>query len=535
MAVGTRAATSSDAVRKLRRGRAPAPAAARSDNPSRRAAAASSAPQPTSTAVPYTIHHLGARQNGRGWSPARSSNATPDWATSENPGRATSASNGNSGPSASTLPVTGDSPQNPLPPNALPPCPFTPHWYPRQANLAATKPPMPETQLRASTLDGQVHHDTRALPMGNYVIAVGNHVIVIGCSELGNYLSADTHRVPTRSPGPEVSCHGRSWCGGLSPMDGAMAGERVLECRGLRRSFGKIVAVDGVGFHIDPGETYGLLGPNGAGKTTTISIIAGLLECDAGEVVVAGEPMTTHSVRAKSALGYVPQDLAIYPDLSGRENLMFFARLYGMPTAEARHRSDEVLALTGLADRAGDQTKQYSGGMKRRLNVGVGLLHRPKLLILDEPTVGVDPQSRNAILESVEGLSGAGMAVLYTTHYMEEAERLCDRIGIIDHGKLIAEGTRAELVSMVGEGDRVRLSATGDLTGAAAKLSARSWVRQAKALDGGIDLVVENARSELPAILTDAAADGVAVRSVEVTEPDLEAVFLHLTGRALRD
>jgi len=240
-------------------------------------------------------------------------------------------------------------------------------------------------------------------------------------------------------------------------------------------------------------------------------------------------------VRAKSALGYVPQGLAIYPDLSGRENLMFFARLYGMSTAQAKSRSDEVLALTGLADRAGDQTKQYSGGMKRRLNIGIGLLHRPRLLILDEPTVGVDPQSRNAILESVEGLSGAGMAVLYTTHYMEEAERLCDRIGIIDHGKLIAEGTRADLVSMVGEGDQVRLSATGDLTGAAAKLSARSWVRQAKALDGGIDLVVENARSELPAILTDAAADGVAVRSVEVTEPDLEAVFLHLTGRALRD
>jgi ABC-2 type transport system ATP-binding protein len=318
-------------------------------------------------------------------------------------------------------------------------------------------------------------------------------------------------------------------------MDGAMLGERVLECRGLRRSFGKIVAVDGVGFHIDPAETYGLLGPNGAGKTTTISMIAGLLERDAGEVVVAGEPMTTHSVRAKSALGYVPQDLAIYPDLSGRENLMFFARLYGMSTAEARRRSDEVLALTGLADRAGDQTKQYSGGMKRRLNIGIGLLHRPRLLILDEPTVGVDPQSRNAILESVEGLSGAGMAVLYTTHYMEEAERLCDRIGILDHGKLIAEGTRAELVGMVGEGDQVRLSATGDLTGAAAKLSARSWVRQAKALDGGIDLVVENARSELPAILTDAAAGGVAIRSVEVTEPDLEAVFLHLTGRALRD
>ena len=314
-----------------------------------------------------------------------------------------------------------------------------------------------------------------------------------------------------------------------------MAGEHVLECRGLRRRFGEIVAVDGVGFGISAGETYGLLGPNGAGKTTTISMIAGLLERDGGAVTVAGEPMTTHSVRAKSAIGYVPQDLAIYPDLSGRENLMFFARLYGMSTAEARRRSAEVLTLTGLADRAGDQAKHYSGGMKRRLNIGIGLLHRPRLLILDEPTVGVDPQSRNAILDSVAALSRAGMAVLYTTHYMEEAERLCDRIGIIDHGKLIAEGTRDDLVRVVGEGDQVRLSAVGDLARAAEGLAARSWVRQARALDGGIDLVVENARSELPAILSDVAAGGVAVRSVEVTEPDLEAVFLHLTGRALRD
>lgn len=314
-----------------------------------------------------------------------------------------------------------------------------------------------------------------------------------------------------------------------------MPAENVLECHGLRRRFGGLVAVDGVGFHIAAGETYGLLGPNGAGKTTTISMIAGLLECDGGVVTVDGEPMTTRSVGAKSAIGYVPQDLAIYPDLSGRENLMFFARLYGMSTAEARRRAAEVLTLTGLAERAGDQAKHYSGGMKRRLNIGLGLLHRPKLLILDEPTVGVDPQSRNAILDSVAALSGAGMAVLYTTHYMEEAERLCDRIGIIDNGRLIAEGTRADLVGMIGEGDQVRLSAVGDLASATAGLARRAWVRQARAVDGGIDLVVENARSELPAILADVAAGDVAVRSVEVTEPDLEAVFLHLTGRALRD
>jgi linearmycin/streptolysin S transport system ATP-binding protein len=231
----------------------------------------------------------------------------------------------------------------------------------------------------------------------------------------------------------------------------------------------------------------------------------------------------------------VPQDLAIYPDLSARENLMFFARLYGMSTSDAKRRSGEVLEVTGLTDRAGDQTKKYSGGMKRRLNIGIGLLHRPRLLILDEPTAGVDPQSRNAILGSVEELSGEGIAVLYTTHYMEEAERLCDRVGIIDHGKLIAEGTRNELVSLVGERDRVRLSAAGELTKAAAALATQPWAQEASVTDVGIDLVVTDARGNLPAILMDAATAGVAVKSVEVIEPDLEAVFLHLTGRALRD
>ena len=309
----------------------------------------------------------------------------------------------------------------------------------------------------------------------------------------------------------------------------------VLECHGLRRRFGDLVAVDGVGFQIAAGETYGLLGPNGAGKTTTISMIAGLLERDAGEVTVAGRPMTTKTVQAKSALGYVPQDLAIYPDLSGLENLLFFARLYGMSGAQARARAREVLEVIGLADRAKDATKTYSGGMKRRLNVGLGLLNDPKLLILDEPTAGVDPQSRNAILESVAGLSGAGMAVLYTTHYMEEAERLCDRVGIIDHGNLIAEGTQRELVSMVGELDIVSLAATGDLAGAAKVLTSMARVKKASVTDDGIDLVVEGARESLPGLLEKAAESGAAVRSVVVTEPDLEAVFLHLTGRALRD
>ena len=214
----------------------------------------------------------------------------------------------------------------------------------------------------------------------------------------------------------------------------------VLICRELRKRFGDLEAVRGVSFEIAQGETYGLLGPNGAGKTTTISMVCGLLEADAGEVLVVGKPLTTRSVAERAAIGYVPQELAIYPDLNARENLRFFARLYGLAPATARARVDEVLAVIGLTDRAREQTKNFSGGMQRRLNIGIGLLHRPKLLILDEPTVGVDPQSRNAILESVEQLSSEGMAVLYTTHYMEEADRLCDRIGIVDLGE--AQGRR---------------------------------------------------------------------------------------------
>jgi linearmycin/streptolysin S transport system ATP-binding protein len=314
-----------------------------------------------------------------------------------------------------------------------------------------------------------------------------------------------------------------------------MATEPLLTCRDLRRTFGDLVAVDGVSFDVGRGETYGLLGPNGAGKTTTISMIAGLLEPDAGDVAVSGRSITTRTIDAKGDIGYVPQDLAIYLDLTGRENLLFFARLYGVSGMEAKHRIREVLETTGLSDRADDRTKTYSGGMKRRLNIGIGLLHRPKLLILDEPTVGVDPQSRNAILESVSALSDGGMSVLYTTHYMEEAERLCDRVGIVDHGRIVAEGSRRELVGLVGEHDRVTLAASGDLAKVAVDLLGAPGVREATSTSEAVHLVVEDARTHLPAILEHAAASGANVRSVEVTEPDLEAVFLHLTGRALRD
>jgi ABC-2 type transport system ATP-binding protein len=309
----------------------------------------------------------------------------------------------------------------------------------------------------------------------------------------------------------------------------------VLTCTGLQKRFGERLAVDGVGFEIGAGETYGLLGPNGAGKTTTISMICGILARDAGTVVVAGQPIDIATTAAKGAIGYVPQDLAIYPDLTALENLLFFGRLYGLGGQALRTRADQILEIIDLRDRAKDRTESYSGGMKRRLNIGIGLLHAPTLLVLDEPTVGVDPQSRNAILSSVEALSAEGMGILYTTHYMEEAERLCDRVGIIDLGHIIAEGTRRELVALFGGVDRVTLLATGELAAAAAAARRLEGVHEATLRDGGLDLLVSNARSILPRLLQDISVDGVSIRSVEVIEPDLEAVFLHLTGRALRD
>jgi len=309
----------------------------------------------------------------------------------------------------------------------------------------------------------------------------------------------------------------------------------ILNAKSLVKRFGDLTAVADVSFEIEQGETFGLLGPNGAGKTTSISIIAGLLEPDSGSVHVDGQGITTRSRAGKGAIGLVPQDLAIYPDLTAAENLKFFGRLYGMSGGDLTTRVDQVLEVIGLSDRRDDLVKEYSGGMKRRLNIGIGLLHGPRLLILDEPTVGVDPQSRNAILESVEQLSAEGMAVLYTTHYMEEAERLCDRVAIIDEGKIKAEGTRRDLVQLVGEKDRVMIQGSGTLGGAAAAVRAIRGVSEASATDHSLEVLADDASAILPDLLSCVTSSGGTISGVEVVEPNLEAVFLHLTGKALRD
>ncbi len=309
----------------------------------------------------------------------------------------------------------------------------------------------------------------------------------------------------------------------------------VLSCTGLQRSFGALKAVVDVSFEIAQGETYGLLGPNGAGKTTTISIIAGVLRADAGRVTVAGKTMTPSAMDAKRHIGLVPQDIALYPDLTARENLHFFGRIQRVAADQRASRVDEVLETIGLVDRANDRVSEFSGGMKRRLNIGVGLLHRPTLLILDEPTVGVDPQSRNAILDAVETLATDGMGVLYTTHYMEEAQRLCDRIGIVDQGTLVAEGTAAQLIGRIGADDVVRLQLAGQADRAADILAELGTNGRPTIEADTVVIVTADAPARLPGLLAALADAQVAVTGVEVRRPDLEDVFLQLTGRALRD
>jgi ABC-2 type transport system ATP-binding protein len=263
-------------------------------------------------------------------------------------------------------------------------------------------------------------------------------------------------------------------------------------------------------------------------------MVCGLLQPDAGDISIAGRPISS-DLSVKALVGYVPQDVALYPDLTAKENLAFLGRLYHLRGSVLDERIAEALELTDLTDRSNDRVDSFSGGMKRRLNIAAGLLHHPVLLVLDEPTVGVDPQSRHAILERVHVFGTQGMAVLYTTHYMEEAERVCDRVGIIDHGRLIAEGSRRELVARLGERDRIELGASGDLERFAEACRALPGVESAGVADHQLHLLAIEGRRVLPSVLEAADRVHVNVHSVEVVEPDLEAVFLHLTGTALRE
>jgi ABC-2 type transport system ATP-binding protein len=314
------------------------------------------------------------------------------------------------------------------------------------------------------------------------------------------------------------------------------ASARALVVKGLSKSFGARVAVDGIGFSIGAGEIYGLLGPNGAGKTTSISMIAGILARDAGEITIDGIDIDAGPA-ARALIGIVPQAVTLYLDLTARENLNFWGRMYDLSAGPLREAIDSALDAVGLTKRADDIVGTYSGGMQRRLNLACGILHRPKLLILDEPTVGVDPQSRSAVFDLVERLRDAGTAILYTTHYMEEAERLCARIGIIDSGRLIVEGTRAELVANMEQDTRIEIGLRrGDSPERAQRIvSELEGVLMATVENNNLHVVADHGANRLPAMLTALLNAGTMAESVRVVEPNLEDVFLQMTGRALRD
>lgn len=354
----------------------------------------------------------------------------------------------------------------------------------------------------------------------------------------------------------------------------------IVEARGLIKTYKRkdgteVQAVRGVDLDIEKGEIFSLLGPNGAGKTTTISMISGLITPTHGDAKIGGYSITKAPIEAKALIGTVPQEIALYPDLSARQNLEFFGKMYGMGGKSLAHRVDEVLEFIDLKERQRDRVDTFSGGMKRRVNIGVGLLHKPQLVYMDEPTVGIDPQSRRRILDTVLRLRDEyRMTVLYTTHLMEEAQELSDRVGIIDHGKIIALGNQGELTQQVGEEDRLIFSigehtisddllkrlksevagvtdvkyekvdliaieepkTEGDMVVIDKRgTGSMAAVRSGQTYEGVITVLVKRGRKALPSIINLLDGAGVEIQSVEVKEPDLEAVFLKLTGRALRD
>jgi ABC-2 type transport system ATP-binding protein len=311
--------------------------------------------------------------------------------------------------------------------------------------------------------------------------------------------------------------------------------KNAIEVQSLYKSFGDLQAVQGATFSAEEGEVLSLLGPNGAGKSTTISMLSGLLEPTQGEASILGHSIQTDQEAAKACLGVVPQDIALYPDLSARENLLFWGKMYGLRGKVLNQRVNEVLEVIGLTDRQKDRVGKYSGGMKRRVNIGAALLHKPAVIIMDEPTVGIDPQSRRHILDNVKELNRQGMTVLYTTHYMEEAAELSDHIAIMDQGKVIAYGTHAELIQLVGELTTIELSLNVEGGQIVESWKRVEGVAQAKSEDGKVTVLVDDSNRVLPRLFEVANVAEVRITAIDIQEPNLEAVFMKLTGRALRD
>src|SRR5262245_16754384 len=325
------------------------------------------------------------------------------------------------------------------------------------------------------------------------------------------------------------------WISIDSPDFRSSVGVSMFQVQTLVKRFGEVRAVDGISFEVRKGELYGLLGPNGAGKTTTMSMLSGLLRPDEGRILFDGVDLAADPIRVKARLGVVPQETALYENLSARENLRFWGGLYGRAGTALDRAVDRVLEQVGLAGRAKDAVKGFSGGMKRRLNLGLGLVHSPQAVLMDEPTVGIDPQARLNILEVVRNVVASGATVLYTTHYLEEAETLCDRIGIMDHGRILAEGTLEELKRRVGKKEVLTVRGAFDAEAAKTRWQGTKGVLSVAAAPGTLVLSVDGTGRAAVDLLSGILASGMQVEGVSIQPPSLSSLFLDLTGRELRD
>ena len=309
----------------------------------------------------------------------------------------------------------------------------------------------------------------------------------------------------------------------------------LTEVKNLSKKYNEHLAVDNISFYVKEGEIFGLLGPNGAGKSTTISMLSCLLEPTSGEAFIDGKSIKKDPMGVKKVIGLIPQEIALYPTLSAKENLYFWGKMYGLSGSLIKKRVKEILEIVGLTDRAKDRIDTYSGGMKRRINIAAGLIHRPKVIMLDEPTVGIDPQTRINILETVINLNKLGMTIIYTSHYMEEVEMLCNRIAIMDEGRIIAMGTKNELRLLVGGKDTIRMDVKNIHPKIVESLEMIDDVDKIKIKENQIEILSDYGRRVLSSVISKLNELDVKINSVKVQEPDLESVFIHLTGKSLRE